>query len=144
MINQKTVKTKVFIIFILLGLALLYYAYKKETWVVITNFEECVNAWNPIMESYPRQCADEKWNTFVEEILSCANLKGDYMTLDEAKARAAESECWDSFRGNNMCNENTWTFWIDLDIEQEWCNPACVINLETKTAEINWRCTWLK
>ena len=31
----------------------------------------------------------------------------------------------------------------DLDIEKAGCNPACVINVETRTAEINWRCTGL-
>jgi hypothetical protein len=33
----------------------------------ITNFEECVNAGNPVMESYPRQCKADG-NTFVEKI----------------------------------------------------------------------------
>lgn len=42
-----------------------------------------------------------------------------------------------------MCNEYTGTWWIDLDIEREGCNPACVINVETRQAEINWRCTGL-
>ncbi|MCF6276457.1 MAG: hypothetical protein L3J07_01265 [Candidatus Magasanikbacteria bacterium] len=34
----------------------------------ITNFEECANAGNSIMESYPRQCRSEDGNLFVEEI----------------------------------------------------------------------------
>lgn len=143
MINQKKVKIKVFIVLILLGLLVLYYVYKKEPWVLVTNYEECVNAWNPVMESYPRQCSDWNWNTFTEGAQSCTDLKGNFMTLDEAKSIATGSECWDNFRINSMCNENTWTFWIDLDIEKTWCNPACVIDLETKTAEINWRCTGL-
>jgi len=33
----------------------------------VTNFEECVAAGNPIMESYPRQCSDQD-QTFFEEI----------------------------------------------------------------------------
>ena len=33
----------------------------------ISNFEECVDAGNPIMESYPRQCA-ANGKTYVEEI----------------------------------------------------------------------------
>ena len=33
----------------------------------ITNFEECVAAGNPVMESYPRQCSDGE-NTYVEDI----------------------------------------------------------------------------
>ena len=35
----------------------------------ITNFEECIAAGNPILESHPRQCMDKTQNkTFVEEI----------------------------------------------------------------------------
>jgi uncharacterized protein YceK len=33
----------------------------------ITNFEECVAAGNPVMESYPRQCRADG-QTFVEEV----------------------------------------------------------------------------
>ena len=33
----------------------------------ITNFEECIAAGNPAMESYPRQCSDGV-NTFVEDV----------------------------------------------------------------------------
>lgn len=34
----------------------------------ITDFEGCVGAGNPIMESYPRQCRTEDGNLFVEKI----------------------------------------------------------------------------
>ena len=34
---------------------------------VISDFDDCVNAGYPIMESYPRQCSDGE-NTFVEEL----------------------------------------------------------------------------
>lgn len=33
----------------------------------INNFQDCVAAGNPIMESYPRQCT-HNWQNFVEEI----------------------------------------------------------------------------
>jgi hypothetical protein len=35
---------------------------------VITNFDECVAAGNPVMESYPRQCRTTDGRLFVEEI----------------------------------------------------------------------------
>lgn len=35
---------------------------------IISNFNECISAGNPVMESYPRQCRDENGRTFVEEI----------------------------------------------------------------------------
>ncbi|MBU1935587.1 hypothetical protein KKF04_06025 [Patescibacteria group bacterium] len=42
-------------------------------------------------------------------------------------------------------NENTKTWWFDANLNstQEGCNPACVVFEDTKTAEINWRCTGL-
>jgi eight-cysteine-cluster-containing protein len=35
---------------------------------VITNFEECAQAGNPVMESYPRQCRSVDGRLFVEEV----------------------------------------------------------------------------
>lgn len=64
------------------------------------------------------------------------------MSLTEAKQIALDSECsgQGALKDTHMCNEDTRTWWIDLDIKKEGCNPACVINVETKQAEINWRC----
>jgi len=39
-------------------------------------------------------------------------------------------------------NENSKTWWIDLDIDKPGCNPACVIS-EDEHVEINWRCIGL-
>jgi len=66
---------------------------------------------------------------------------GEKLSLIEAEQIAINSECGDRLKENYMCNEDTGTWWIDLDIEKEGCNPACVINVETKEASINWRCT---
>jgi len=43
-------------------------------------------------------------------------------------------------------NEATKTWWYDanLNATREGCNPACVVSEETRTAEINWRCTGLQ
>ena len=65
------------------------------------------------------------------------------LSLSEAKDIAIQGQCGDKLKDTYICNEITGTWWIDLDIEKEGCNPACVINVETKTAEINWRCTGL-
>ena len=65
------------------------------------------------------------------------------LSLSEAKNIALLSECGDRLKDTYICNEITGTWWINLDIEKSGCNPACVINVETKTAEINWRCTGL-
>lgn len=65
------------------------------------------------------------------------------LSLSEAKNLAIHGQCGNSFEDTYICNEITGTWWIDLDIQKEGCNPACVINVETKMVEINWRCTGL-
>ena len=69
---------------------------------------------------------------------------GSKLELEEAKQIGMQSECnQGNYIGTPNCNEITGTWWIDLDIVQEGCSPACVINVITKQAEINWRCTGL-
>lgn len=48
-----------------------------------------------------------------------------------------------AFSTNYLCNENTGTWWVDLMLipEKTGCNPACVVDIVKKTAEVNWRCT---
>ena len=67
------------------------------------------------------------------------------MTLEEARQIASASSCVEngSLKDTYVCNENTGTWWLDLDIEKPGCNPACVVDIGAKTAEINWRCTGL-
>lgn len=75
----------------------------------------------------------------------CVSLEtGDKLGLTEALEIASDSECNEGeFKDHHFCNENTGTWWIDLNIVKEGCNPACVVNVVTKEAEINWRCTGL-
>lgn len=55
------------IIITIIGFGVLWKTTKKEAPTIVTNFEECVSAGNPVMESYPRQCKDSD-QTFVEDI----------------------------------------------------------------------------
>jgi hypothetical protein len=113
----------------------------------ILNFQGCVNAGYPVMESYPRQCKTPDGRSFTEGEETCVSSNGTSMTLFEAKSIAINSECGDRFKEPylefSICNEYTGTWWIDLSIEKSGCNPACVINIETEEASINWRCTGL-
>lgn len=104
----------------------------------INSFEECIDAGYPAMESYPRQCSTGT-QTFTEE--ACSKDTGETLTLIHAKQIAVDSECGDRLKDTYSCNQITGTYWIDLDIEREGCSPACVVNVETREAEINWRCT---
>jgi len=71
------------------------------------------------------KAGSEDWITMVVEASNCT----EYGTLSE-----------DSI----MYNENSKTYWINLDpFENPYnCNPACVV-YENGTTEINWRCTGL-
>jgi len=72
--------------------------------------------------------------------------KNSKMTVEEAKI-IAEKTCIKG--GESLAdiyyNENSKTWWFDANLNstKEGCNPACVVSEETKTAEINWRCTGL-
>jgi hypothetical protein len=66
--------------------------------------------------------------------------------LTEAEARViAEKTCIKGGESlaSGYYNENSKTWWYDanLNATRPGCNPACVVSEETKTAEINWRCT---
>ncbi len=67
--------------------------------------------------------------------------------LSKAVQIAEASECMQegTLKATHTCNTITGTWWIDLEpnTPQEGCNPACVVSVETETAEINWRCTGL-
>ncbi|MCF7845291.1 MAG: Gmad2 immunoglobulin-like domain-containing protein [Candidatus Pacebacteria bacterium] len=57
------------VVLFLIGFSfLLFYSFEKEEEKVeVDSFEECVEAGNPVMESYPRQCIHEG-EKFVEDI----------------------------------------------------------------------------
>ncbi len=70
------------------------------------------------------------------------------ITMTEAQAKViAENTCIKG--GESLApgyyNEGTKTWWFDANLNstREGCNPACVVSEDTKTAEINWRCTGL-
>jgi serpin B len=67
------------------------------------------------------------------------------ITIEEAIVVAKNSECVidGKLTDKYFYNSNTRTWWIDLDLKKDGCSPACVVREETKTAEINWRCTGL-
>ena len=75
----------------------------------------------------------------------CKGQAGEELTYAEAKQIALTSDCVKdgTLKETHFCNENSGTWWIDLNLNKAGCAPACVINVATKTAEINWRCTGL-
>lgn len=67
----------------------------------------------------------------------------DLMGFEEALSIAESSACVEEggLKGTRFCNPNTGTWWFDIDVEKPGCAPACVVDVETSTAQINWRCT---
>jgi len=108
----------------------------------LITFKECVDSGNPIFDSYPRQCTTSDGRTFIEEFCSKIDTQ-ELLTLADAKQIAINSECGDNLQEPSMCNQETGTWWIDLDIEKEGCNPVCVIDIVIREASINWRCAGL-
>jgi len=75
-----------------------------------------------------------------------ANLVEIDLKMTETDAKTiAEKTCIKGGEalGEGSYNENSNTWWFDanLNATKEGCNPACVVDAKTKTAEINWRCT---
>lgn len=73
---------------------------------------------------------------------------GNSMMLEEAKGIAQASMSCTSegtLKEEAVCNSITGTWWIDLDttIPRQGCSPACVVNINSRTAEVNYRCTGL-
>jgi eight-cysteine-cluster-containing protein len=61
-------KIILFSLLILLVLTIYLFLNKEDSdFVEITNFEDCVSAGYPVMESYPRQCSVPDGGHFVEE-----------------------------------------------------------------------------
>ncbi len=82
----------------------------------------------------------------VEKIIQdycCKDDTIECMSITEARKIARNSECGDNLTDSYKCNNVTGTWWIDLDIQKEGCNPACVVDVIDRQAEINWRCTGL-
>ncbi len=68
------------------------------------------------------------------------------LTAETAKTAAQTSDVCTSqgtigdFEGYNSSSQ-TWWFTLPRDPDHEGCSPACVVNDQTKEADINWRCT---
>jgi hypothetical protein len=70
---------------------------------------------------------------------------GAEMSYAEAVRVAEQSACVQEgpLTQTRACNAGTGTWWIDLDVERAGCAPACVVDINTGTADIEWRCTGL-
>ena len=80
---------------------------------------------------------------------SCvSNETGNSMMLEDARGIAAASAMCGAegtLKDTAVCNDITATWWIDINpkIAMQGCSPACVVNVNSRTAEVNYRCTGL-
>ena len=76
---------------------------------------------------------------------TCIAETGESMNLTSALQIASASSCTQNatLTDRYSCNSITGTWWVDIEPREpkQGCNPACVINVKTGEAEINWRCT---
>jgi hypothetical protein len=99
----------------------------------------------------PHRSLNDFWANNIESSTAAASEycsdkdTGAKLSYREAVEIAQNSECLEEgqLEGTRFCNQDTGTWWIDLDVDSPGCNPACVVNVADKTAEINWRCTGL-
>jgi hypothetical protein len=68
------------------------------------------------------------------------------ISLEEAQQIALASSCMDE--GSVLVEDYTYnnatkTWWFETNITKPGCMPACVVDEETLSAQINWRCTGL-
>jgi len=97
--------------------------------------------------------SEKKFKIWVMVILAIIVIIGGVVlfitenkNIDKNKAIeiALRSECINEgeLTDNVYYNDNTDTWWIDMNAEKEGCSPACVV-YENGNAEVNWRCTGL-
>jgi len=91
-------------------------------------------------------CNDDEVNIgqvvgFISPNICC--IPGERLTEEEAIEIAQNSDCVSEGTLTDIIlyNEDTDTYWIDLDLEKPGCNPACVVYEAYKKAVINYRCT---
>ena len=88
----------------------------------------------------------DNWEV-VDVVSAQGEVPSENLTFEEALVIAQNSDCVKkgTLTDSYVYNEYTRTWWIDLDpvMPHEGCNPACVVDENARTAEVNWRCTGL-
>lgn len=139
-------KTLLIIIIVIVIAGAGYFLTNRTSEIVVTNFEECLAAGNPVMESYPRQCRHEGV-TYTEKIDKSTN---DFPTsaddapsgsihnlpVPDAVARVREKIADDLGIREGLviimsAYEKVWTNGcLDLQEPEEICNEAMVEGYE--------------
>ncbi|MBN1170496.1 hypothetical protein JXA56_05725 [Candidatus Micrarchaeota archaeon] len=89
-------------------------------------------------------CKPSAGYSWCEERQKCLRPWEEPCTAQDAIEIAKKSNCTDAgnLTENVFYNNNSKTWWIDIDGDREGCAPACVVS-DNGSVEVNWRCTGL-
>ena len=116
----------------------------EDNWICDKKTGEWIKHGNPSVVKPIGGCGEE-FSSSITPIQTCESISGKKMDFSEAEKIAKETCKNGEIKSSFFCNEITGTWWFDF-IPNEFkngCNPACVVDVEKGTAEINWRCTGL-
>lgn len=108
----------------------------------IDNFEKCVAAGKEVVGEAPhRRCIVNDDLAYIE-IETCGTPNGEKMSLFEAQRIFDISQCSreGSAKDSYRCDEQNGTLEIDILAYRKDCIAVCVIDIASKTAEVEWRC----
>jgi hypothetical protein len=91
----------------------------------------------------PEQNTSEERGCTVEEPWCETKQLCSEDCMDASEVRAIAQEACGSegnLRGDIYYNNNSQTYWIDLDADMPGCSPACVVHAN-RSAEVIYRCT---
>lgn len=107
----------------ILLLPLLFLPVSSSKRTVVSNFEECVKAGNPIMESYPRQCRDPTADqTFIEQIEDSWRLDRIILMQHESEGSYGCFGCSTPQEGPAMCVDPIQAMKQVEETPQRYCN----------------------
>ncbi len=109
---------------------------------IIDNFEKCVAAGKEVIGEAPhRRCIVNDDLAYIE-IETCAAPGGEKINLLEAQRIFDMSQCSreGSAKETHQCDEQNGTLEIDILAYRKNCAAVCVINITSKSAQVDWRC----
>jgi len=111
-------KTIFVIVFLIVVFSAGFFLFSNTSEVEINDFDECISAGNPAMESYPRQCRDPgTGNVFVEEILDSWRLDGVELMQHETEGFYGCFGC-----GETICIDPIQEMKLVSETEERYCN----------------------
>ena len=116
----------------------------EDDW--ICQYGQWVKHGNPSAPKPDGGCGPEVVNRTrekLEDMSVCYSNSGSRMDFAKANEIAEVGCKGGKLKAEHICNDSTGTWWIDFEPNEpkEGCNPACVVDVERGTSEINWRCT---